>query len=108
MLWRDVSVRAKAVVNDEEYGRIVDPLKRVKVLYIDDLFKGGAPKEADIKLAFEILNYRYADQKLLTVISSERTIEELLDIDEAVGSRIYERSRGYYLPLDGMKNWRLK
>lgn len=112
MLWRDVSVRAKAVVNEEaEYRALVEPLKRVRVLYIDDLFKvgkGGAPTTGDVNLAFEIINYRYTSPKLLTIISSEKTIDEIMDIDEAVSSRIYERSRGYYLPVTGMKNWRLK
>lgn len=112
MLWRDVSVCAKAAVNDEEeYRRLVDPLKRVRCLYIDDLFrtgKGQAPTTGDVNLAFEILNSRYNDSKLLTVISTERTIEQLLEIDEATGSRIYERSKGFYLPLDGKQNWRLR
>lgn len=111
MLWRDVSTRAKAVVNDEaEYQRIVEPLKAVKALYIDDLFKTGkgqAPTVGDVNLAFEILNARYNNARLLTIISTERTVEELLEIDEAVGSRIYERSKGYYLPVTGKKNWRL-
>lgn len=112
LLWRDVSVRAKAVVNDEaEYQRIVGPLKRVRCLYIDDLFKSGKgqePTTADVNLAFEILNSRYNNSKLLTVISTERTIEQLLEIDEATGSRIYERAKGLYLPLDGKQNWRLR
>lgn len=111
MLWRDVSVRAKAVVNDEaEYQRLVEPLKRVKCLYIDDLFKTGKgqePTTGDVNLAFEILNSRYNNEKLLTIISTERDIEQLLSIDEAVGSRIYERCREFYLALEGKKNWRL-
>lgn len=112
MLWRDVSVRAKALVNDDAgYKDLVEPLKRARVLYIDDLFKvgkGAQPTTGDVNLAFELVNFRYADRRLLTVISSERTMEELLDIDEAVGSRIYERSKGYRLSVVGMKNWRLE
>ena len=112
MLWRDVSVQAKAVVNDDEaYSKIVDPLKRIKVLYIDDLFKTGKGQEptvGDVNLAFEILNARYNDSEKITIISTERSIEELLDIDEAVGSRIYERSKGKYLDLRGRENWRLR
>lgn len=111
MLWREASVQAKAVVNDEaEYRRLVEPLKRVKCLYIDDLFKTGKgqqPTTGDVNLAFEILNSRYNNSQLLTIISTERTVEELLLIDEAVGSRIYERSKGFYLSLVGKKNWRL-
>lgn len=111
MLWREVSVQAKAmVINESEYQRIVNPLKRVKCLYIDDLFKTGKgqqPTTGDVNLAFEILNSRYNDSSKLTVISTERNIEELLSIDEAVGSRIYERCQEFYLSLEGRGNWRL-
>lgn len=107
MLWRDVSVQAKAVVNDDEaYARIVEPLKRAEVLYIDDFFKGGASK-GDCNLAFELINARYADRRKLTILSTEKTIQQILEIDEAIGSRIYERSKGNYLDLSKGKNWRL-
>ena len=111
VLWRDFSTRAKAAVNDgDEYRALLDPLERVKVLYLDDLFKTGkgqAPTSADCNLAFELLNSRYADPEKLTVISSELTIGNLLDIDEAIGSRIYERSKGRYVDLSGRTNWRM-
>lgn len=112
MLWRDVSTQAKAVVNDEaEYRRIVTPLKRVKVLYIDDLFKTGKgqnPTTGDVNLAFEILNARYNDTSKITLLSSELTMPLILNIDEAVGSRIYERSKHWYFDLTGKQNWRLR
>lgn len=111
MLWRDVSTRAKALVTDEgAYRAIVEPLKWVRCLYIDDLFKTGKgqePTTGDVNLAFEILNARYNDANKLTIISTERDIEQLLAIDEALGSRIYERSRNFYLSMTGKKNWRL-
>lgn len=118
MLWRDESVKIKALVNDDaEYYRLVNPLKTVDVLYIDDLFKtqgddrGGKkpPTQGDVNLAFEIINYRYA-KNLITILSSERTIDELLACDEAVGSRIYQRTKDYcwcFAPDTG-KNYRLK
>ena len=117
MLWRDVAARAKAVVNDAEaYGQIVDPLKKVKVLYIDDLFKmgrgsGGAakPTVGDINLAFEVINARYNDSGKITLISSEISISDIMDIDEAIGGRIYEGAKaGAYLDLSGRQNWRLR
>lgn len=111
MLWRNESVRLKAAVNDSEaYEKLLDPLKNVPVLYIDDLFKtkkGEEITKGDVNLAFELLNYRYCDRKLTTVISSEKTIEEIIEIDEATGSRIYERCKGFYLKLVGQKNRRL-
>lgn len=111
MLWRDGSVKLKALVNEpEEYERLIRPLKTVPVLYIDDLFKtqrGRDVSQGDINLAFELLNFRYCDKKLTTIISSEKTIDEIMSIDEAVGSRVYERCKGYYLKLTGDKNRRL-
>lgn len=61
----------------------------------------------DVNLAFEFLNYRYNDLGLVTLLSTEKTVEELLDADEAVGSRVFERSRGYCLRFSG-KNRRLR
>ncbi len=109
-LWRDLAVQAKAVVNDDEkYKDIVEPLKWVKVLYIDDLFKAGRGKvtDGDVNLAFELLNHRY-NSGLPTIISSELTVEDITNIDEAIGSRIYQCSQKYYIPLRGRKNWRLE
>lgn len=110
VLWRDMSVQAKAAITDDtEYERITRPLKTVKALYIDDLFKTGKgqqPTTGDVNLAFEILNYRYNDPNKLTIISTERSISELMDIDEATGSRIYERSKGFRLDMSDKQNWR--
>ena len=120
MLWRDVAVEAKAVVTcEEDYRRIVGPLKTVRVLFIDDLFKNGRedrdgkrvrkmPTVGDVNLAFEILNSRYNDSRKITIISTEWNAYDLLDIDEAIGSRIYERSKGYYLDFSDKPNWRLQ
>lgn len=107
MLWRDETVRLKALTTDgEEYQSRIKPFKSVPVLYIDDFLKGGHT-EADLRLAFEILNSRYNDSSLRTIISSELTLFEILGLDEAVGGRIYERSRGYVLEAP-RENWRLK
>ena len=107
MLWRDETVLLKALTTDgEEYQRQIGPFKSVPVLYIDDFLKGGHT-EADLRLAFEVLNSRYNDSQLRTIISSELTLFEILGLDEAVGGRIYERSRGYVLEAP-RENWRLK
>lgn len=117
MLWRDDVVKLKASVKDvEAYETAVNRYKTVKVLYIDDLFKTGKsqdgavqrPTGADVNLAFEILNFRYGNPELLTIISSECTVDELLDIDEAVAGRIVEKAKTFSLDKDRKKNWRLK
>lgn len=106
--WRADAPALKAAVRDgEEYRAMIMPLKTVKALYIDDLFKGNVT-DADINLAFDLLNIRYANPNLATIISSEKTITDLLSIDEAIGSRIYERSKGFCISATGKeKNWRL-
>ena len=112
MMWRQFAVQAKALVADADaYERLLAPFKTVRVLYIDDLFKTGkgqAPTTGDVNLAFELLNCRYNDAGLLTILSMEGGLDRILELDEAVGSRIYERSRQYYLQLDGKQNWRLR
>ena len=117
MLWRDEIVKIKANVNnDPEYQALVYPLKAVDVLYVDDFFKTERnsgkrelPTAADVKFAHELLNYRYVEKKR-TIISSELFIDDILEIDEAVGSRIYQMSKGHCVEIgyDKNKNWRLR
>ena len=113
MLWTDEAARLKACVNDDQYASLMWPLKAVDVLYIDDLFKptgaSGQPTQADIRLAYELINYRYNSANKVTIISSERTTGELCEIDEAIGGRIMEKSGRYCINIarDRAKNWRL-
>lgn len=117
MLWRDDIVRIKGAVTDsEEYSKAIDEFKRVDVLYIDDLFKTGKaadnsyqkPTAADINVAFEIINFRYNNPALLTIISSELSEDELIDIDEAVGGRIYERAKALTIGKSRDRNYRIR
>ena len=107
MLWREDSVPLKAVVSDkEEYHRRIQPLKAAQCLYIDDLFKGGA-SGPDLKLAFELIDYRYRND-LPTIISMELNLNELIELDEAIGSRVKEMSQGrrMWIAKDKKKNYR--
>ena len=107
MPWRDESMALKACVTDAaEYESRIHGLKHVRVLYIDDLFKGGS-SEADVRLAVEIINARCYRKSLRTVISSELSMEQLAQIDESLGSKIYEHAEGYRLTAPP-ENWRLK
>lgn len=106
MRWRDESRQLKSIINDEEVNEPLERLKRIPVLYIDDFFKGSA-NEADVRLAFEIINARYNDSHLRTIFSSEINFEGLEEIDEAVCGRIYERSKGYRLAAP-KENYRLR
>ena len=113
MLWKDDSRKIKNNNYDGD-GTLIEYYKSVEVLYIDDLFKAGrtkgefqSPTAGDINLAFEIINYRVASKKI-TIISSENTIDELFEIDEAVAGRIKQMCGQYCLNIskgDG-KNYR--
>lgn len=103
-----------ALRNSKE-DRITDKLmgmKKIDVLIWDDLFKplGGQsqPREFEVKVAIEVLNYRYLNL-LPTIISSERTPEDLVRIDKALGSRIIERAKGRITVAEGIEaNYRLR
>lgn len=101
MLWRDEVVRLKAnVMDNENYQHDIEKLKNAEVLYIDDFFKvrqGEMPTAAEVNIAFEIINHRYNLPNAVTIISSEKSVQELLNIDEAVASRICERCGGTYI-----------
>lgn len=106
MQWRDESTELKALIGKaEKYGERIRHLKKIKVLYIDDFLKGNVT-EADVKLAFEIINARYV-AGLQTLFSSERGIREVLTIDEAVGGRIKQKANGYLLEVTQIGNRRL-
>jgi len=106
MKWRDESRQLKSLINSDALEEPLEKLKTVYALYIDDFFKGGS-NEADVRLAFEIINARYNNSKLRTIISTEMPLNEILQVDEALGSRIYERSRGFVIAAP-KENYRLR
>lgn len=113
MLWAEESKFLKANVNEPVYHEKMEEYKNVDVLYIDDFLKvksGAIPTEADINLAFEIINHRLITADKITILSSEKELSELLDYDEATMSRIYQRTGPYKFSIakDKSKNYRLK
>ncbi len=88
----------------------VHRLRECEVLYIDDMFKGrGKPTDFQLEQLFGIVNHRYLEKKPL-LISSEKTIAQICEIDEGIGSRINEMCRDYRVTLSGgiELNYRLK
>lgn len=114
--WAERVNMAKRSSDSEEQSKLFDRCKNVDVLYIDDLFKNGKdkngnvtpPTSAEIKKAFEILDYRDKN-KLTTIISSEYTIMKIIDYDQAVGGRIVERCGGFIININSgeSNNYRL-
>lgn len=103
MVWSEEATKLKALKNDEEdYAREIAKWKTAQVLYIDDFLKtrsGNQPTDGDVNLAFELVNARYNNRVLRTIFSGERGLSEVMDIDEAMGSRIYQRCGKYKLKI---------
>ncbi|WP_074729769.1 DnaA ATPase domain-containing protein [Paenibacillus naphthalenovorans] len=88
----------------------INRMKKVDVLYIDDMFKGRKePTQFQIEQMFAVINYRYMEKKPI-IISSERDIDEMCDIDEGLGSRINEMCKDFRIILKGGRelNYRLR
>lgn len=101
----------KGIANEYEYyTKLVNRYQRAEVLVIDDLFKdhiknGKITTEltgTDLKHIFPILNNRYYNS-LPTIVSSECLTEMFLDLDEALGRRILERSSEFRVAFRGEK-----
>ena len=113
MPWVTDAQRLKALANDEGAAAEIAVYSHAEYLYIDDLFKptgtNTGPTPADIRLAYDIINYRYIN-KLPMIVSSEKYMTELLEMDEATASRIYERAKGYSTNIkrDPARNYRMK
>jgi len=107
MPYREAIIKLKqCVMDDENYNREIGKYKLAPVLMIDDLFK-GKKTESDLNIMFEIINHRYL-KSLPMIISSELLIDDLIEFDEATGSRIVEMCRGRILELTGEgMNYRL-
>lgn len=113
MIWAEEAKRLKSLVNDLSYQDIISQYKNVDVLYIDDFLKvkyGESPTAADINLAFEIINHRILSRESITIISSEKLLEELVDYDEATMSRIYQKAGKYKIGVTrgSGKNYRMR
>lgn len=117
MLWRDEASRLKSLLNKGEYSEELEYYKEVDVLYIDDLFKTGKsenqrvqrPTSGDINLAYEILSSRNVRKKT-TIISTECSLSDLMEIDEAIAGRIKQMCGEYCLSIskDKNKNYRMR
>lgn len=96
-------------------------MKEVDILFIDDLFKPinkrikdamvKVPQatEWEIKQLYAVINYRYMNHKPM-FISSELIFDEMINLDEALGTRIYQMCKKNFVQIEkdlGL-NYRLK
>jgi len=98
MQYREEITAIKQVINDEQdYSRLMNNWKNAPVLLIDDLYKGiirnGKANESELSIMFDLINHRYLAQKPV-MVSSEFYLNQILDFDEATGTRISEMAKG--------------
>lgn len=108
MPYRDEVTKLKQVITDDyTYTEHINRLKTARVLFIDDMLKGKVT-DSDINIMYEIINYRYLE-RLPMIISTEKTSNDLLDFDEAIGSRVLEMCKGYVVTFDkSTPNYRMR
>ena len=89
-------------MNDKyKYEEKMYKLTTARLLIVDDLYKGSTT-EADLNYVFQIMNQRYLNQ-LPFVLSSEKQPLDLVNIDEAIGSRMLEQAKGRTIVINDKK-----
>lgn len=112
--WSDLMQEMDAAYyTREEYEKLTKPLLTCRVLYLDDLFKSqnnASVSNRAFDHTLRILDARYQNPELLTILSTEWTLDRLIAFDEALGGRIAERCGKYIVQVaavDG-RNYRLQ
>ena len=107
MGYRDAITGIKQNMMDSVYyNKMMNRYKSARVLFIDDLFKGKIT-DSDVNIMFELINHRYFNN-LPVIISSELSVSRLLDVDEALGSRLVEMTKGRVVETRGRElNYRI-
>jgi DNA replication protein DnaC len=86
---------------ERDLDKVVQQYQKAELLVIDDIFRTTIrewngkknPLMSHIDSMFRIINYRYENIKG-TIITCERTTDELLKMDQAIGGRLVECARG--------------
>lgn len=109
MLWSEIIHKLESTRFDDG-GRedYIDDIAKNDVIYIDDFLK-CFDKGKHLFLAFEFINKMIIMKKML-IISSEMFYQEISSIDEALGGRIAEQSKGHIIQIarDTNRNYRFK
>ncbi len=115
----EIIQRLNACKYDEEnYNREFNKIANASVLFIDDLFKSSIQEyykiesinQEDLRIIFQIINYRYNKNKPI-LLNSEIHYERFAELDQAIIGRINEMCDYEYLisiKPDINKNYRLK
>lgn len=88
--------------------RFIDQIKNVPILLLDDLYKGNITFQ-ELKEVASLINYRYVHD-LPTLVTTEKTPDELFEIDEATTGRIIQKCGSNWadLPHEKESDFRIK
>lgn len=115
----EIIQRLNACKYDEEnYNKEFSRIANASVLFIDDLFKSSIQEyyktesinKEDLRIIFQIINYRYNTNKPI-LLNSEIHYERFAELDQAIIGRINEMCNYEYLisiKPDRNKNYRLR
>ena len=109
---KDINELKFNMTDTDFYNKKISEYRNTTVLFIDDLFKGFEKGDysrarAELRIIYDIVNFRY-DNKKAMIITTELSVNQLLDLDEALASRIIEMSRGYRHEFKGRElNYRI-
>ena len=81
--------------------KLINKFKNARLLIIDDLFKESIDK-IELNIISGIISYRYFN-KMPMVISTRRTINELINIDKIIAKRIIDMCSDYCVEMIGDK-----
>lgn len=96
---KDINELKFNMTDTDFYNKKLDEYRNVTILFIDDLFKGFEKGDysrarAELRIMYDIINYRY-DNKKAMIITTELSIGKLLELDEALASRIVEMTNNF-------------
>lgn len=93
---------------DEGYNKILDSFLNPKVILIDDLFQ-GEPTKSEISIIWKIIDERIKHNKV-TIVTTEKTFEELSDISGSLTGRLIEMSSPNIIDFtrDSTLNYRIQ
>lgn len=103
--------KARNFKSDIDIEYVTNELKKPKILLIDDFFKIKINDDI-LSVLFNAINSRTYEENKSTIITTEKTIVELYNIDGALSSRLLEkakdeRNQEYIINLHNSKNYRL-
>lgn len=107
MPYRETMTELKQLREDKyKFDEKMYQLTTARLLIIDDLYKGTVT-DADLNYMFQIVNQRYLNS-LPFICSSEKQPMQLIEFDEAIGSRLLEQAKGNIITFNDKKlNYRI-